>query len=63
MCKLHPQMVLNCINYKHNCPYTHRLACAKCLLEYNTVEGFEDLLEVLNAEKLITKDDEHPKSK
>ena len=59
-CIRHPQMVIGFMYCKENCPYSSRMACNKCLKEYNTIEGFEDILDVLKDPKVIINSNDRP---
>lgn len=62
-CKKHPKRLINCLYYKKECPYPSRFACDKCFLEYKTVEGFIDILDVLNNPGLLMTTTDQPKGK
>jgi len=62
-CKPHPESIISCLYCKKNCPYPSRLACIQCLKKYNSIEGFEDVLSVLNDPKAVIDNDIIPKGK
>jgi len=59
-CKKHPERSSSFIFCKEKCPYTSRLACNKCLREYKTIDGFEDVLDVLKDPRVILYNNDRP---
>jgi len=62
-CKQHSKLPISFLQVKKDCPHPSRLACSRCILTYKTVDGFMDVLEVLNDPRALMSKIDQPKGK